>query len=1171
MKRFLLFTILFITNLTIAQLSNKHWLPPLHANEESDPNLILDHHLYLSTPEPIPFQVIVKNGAGIPIAGSPFTISQGNPVNIQIGSGQPSVMFLDNFETGIIQSDKGLILEAPYDFFASFRVRSANHAEFLSSKGLTGAGTIFRLGSLPQTSFGGIRNFVSSFMATEDNTTVNLSDYDANISFIVGNTPQSLPNQSFVLNKGQSVVVSGNCDSTNPTANLAGFVGALLNSDKPIVVNTGNLAGGLSSEGQGQDFILDQIVPLEQVGKEYVIVKGSENDSSEFPLVIAHEDNTEIYVNGNPTPITTLNAGEYFLIPPSNYNGVSGNRNMYIKSSERIFLYQIISGSNSSNATSGFYFIPPLSCFWQKNVDLIPSFNSIGSTNYSGSIIIATETGSTVTINNVTTTATPLAVQGNPSWESYKITGQSGDVKIESTGALAVGVYGFSGVAGYGGYFSGFGNIPNDSQTVVCTGNIVNLFERIPGNPDTGGIWTLPDGTTFTGTLMFDPDTSLIGVYTYTFIKTCDGISKNFPVLLDVSTQLGPNAGVDSNQYFCITDATVDLFSLLGSGITTGGNWTFNGATRPDGNLNPATDVTGNYTYTIPASGVCDAVSATISVTINQTPSIVTVPDYEECDNILIDNDDTNGETVFTLTNKNSDVLNGQTGINVTYHDLESQAIAGTNAITSIHTANRVIYVRLTNTVTNCYATTSFNLVVNPKPISLNEISLKQCDDDTDARTYFNLTDANDIISTDTDLSFTYHNTQSGANNSNDLITNELNYFSLNGNIVWARSETPKGCYRVTKVNLIVSTTQIPASFNPAPLEECDDYVDATNLDNDGFDNFDLEIAFTQLIKDVFPISQQPFLDITYYESYDDALLIRFPITNTTDYRNNTANAQTIWARVDSRLNTDTGCKGIQELQLIVNPLPEVDLGVNFTLCVDPVTGIGSEIIDATPSIPGSYQYFWTPTNPDVDGLGNESAQFNVTQGGTYSVVVTNTDTGCQNYNDSITADFSSEPATFEATVVTPAFSSGLTTIECLATGGFGTYEYSLNLIDWQTSPVFPDLPNGTYTAYVRDIQGCDILAVSNLFAITYSNFFTPNGDGYHDTWNIVGLDDSYAANIFIYDRFGKLLKQISPNEIGWNGTFNGQLLPSTDYWFRIEYTENNVRKEFKSHFSLIR
>ncbi|MFL9843255.1 T9SS type B sorting domain-containing protein, partial [Flavobacterium rhizosphaerae] len=81
--------------------------------------------------------------------------------------------------------------------------------------------------------------------------------------------------------------------------------------------------------------------------------------------------------------------------------------------------------------------------------------------------------------------------------------------------------------------------------------------------------------------------------------------------------------------------------------------------------------------------------------------------------------------------------------------------------------------------------------------------------------------------------------------------------------------------------------------------------------------------------------------------------------------------------------------------------------------------------------------------------------------------------------------------------------------------------------------------------------------------------YFTPNGDGYHDYWNITGLDAS--ARIYIFDRYGKLLKQISPDGIGWDGTFNGQPVPSDDYWFLVEYTEGNQSKEFRSHFAIKR
>ena len=1163
MKRIQLLAILLISNLAISQLSNKHWLPPLHARDGS--SFVGQHLIYLSTPEPTPFQVTVTNGAGVPINGSPFTISQGNPVSVTVGNGQPSVMFLNQSDVNIVKSDKGLIFQASKEFYVSFKVKADFHAEMLVSKGKTGIGNAFRLGSLPQNFNGGIRNFVSSFMATEDGTNVTLSNYDPNVVFTSGAGDVTDNFQNFSLNKGQSVVISG---YTDISANLQGFVGALLTSDKPIAVSTGNATGGMLTQNDGQDFNLDQIVPVEKVGTEYIVVRGNGSDNSEFPLVIATEDNTQVYVNGNPTPIATLNAGNSLLVPNNNFQGTT-SKNMYITSSKPIYLYQILAGS-VSDATTGLNFIPPLSCFFQKSVDLIPFVDTIGGTNYSSDIFALTTTGSTVSINGVNTTALPQAVLGNLNWVTYRIPNVSGNVVVSSTGPLAVGVFGFSGSAGFSGYYSGFGSTPEDTDVIICTNSIVDLFDKINGNPELGGDWYFEGVPRVPNNGIFDANTDPIGLYTYSFTITCDGQSLRTDINVNVTTQVGPNPGVSSVLNICNTDNSIDLATLLGSNVTPGGSWTYNGTPRTNSNLNPNTDLSGNYSYVIPSNDICDEVSATITVTINNTPIAPTISDFELCDNTLVDSSDTNGETTFNLNNKTTEILNGQAGVAVTYHVLQSDAIANLNAITSIHTANTLIYTRLTNTSSGCFTVASFNLIVNPLPVTLNEVSLKQCDDDTDANTNFNLTDANNIISNDTNLTFTYHTSQLGANNNTNLVANDLNYYASNGSVVWARSETSHGCFRVTKVNLIVSTTQIPASFNPAPLEECDDYVDTSNLDNDGFDNFDIETGFTQLIKNVFPAGQQPFLIITYYESYNDALLILNPILNTSDYRNITANTQSIWARVDSRLNNDTGCKGIQELHLVVNPLPEFDLGDNFTLCVDPITGVGLETIDATPNSSGNFSYTWTPTNTNVDAFGNESALYNITKGGVYSVIVTNTTTGCQNF-DSITATFSSEPATFTASVVTPAFSSGLTTIECLATGGFGIYEYSLNLIDWQSSPIFTDLENGTYTVYVRDLQGCDILSVSNLFAVTYPNYFTPNGDGYHDTWNIFGLDDSYAAKIFIYDRFGKFLKQISPGGIGWNGTFNGQLLPSTDYWFRIEYTENNIRKEFKSHFSLIR
>jgi gliding motility-associated-like protein len=96
-------------------------------------------------------------------------------------------------------------------------------------------------------------------------------------------------------------------------------------------------------------------------------------------------------------------------------------------------------------------------------------------------------------------------------------------------------------------------------------------------------------------------------------------------------------------------------------------------------------------------------------------------------------------------------------------------------------------------------------------------------------------------------------------------------------------------------------------------------------------------------------------------------------------------------------------------------------------------------------------------------------------------------------------------------------------------------------------------------------------LVISGVSIIDYPHYFTPNGDGIHDTWNIVGLSSQINAKIYIFDRQGKLIKQISPASPGWDGTYNGYLMPGTDYWFKVEYLEGNIVKEFKAHFSLKR
>ena len=141
-------------------------------------------------------------------------------------------------------------------------------------------------------------------------------------------------------------------------------------------------------------------------------------------------------------------------------------------------------------------------------------------------------------------------------------------------------------------------------------------------------------------------------------------------------------------------------------------------------------------------------------------------------------------------------------------------------------------------------------------------------------------------------------------------------------------------------------------------------------------------------------------------------------------------------------------------------------------------------------------------------------------------------------------------------------------TIEAVGVGG--DYEYQLDFGPFQDSPTFENVSSGTHTITVRDKNGCGN-STTQALVVNYPKFFTPNGDGFNDTWNIKDLKNQANSVIYIYDRYGKIMKQIQPNGNGWDGTLSGQPVPSDDYWFTITYKEDNVEKEFKSHFAMKR
>lgn len=139
---------------------------------------------------------------------------------------------------------------------------------------------------------------------------------------------------------------------------------------------------------------------------------------------------------------------------------------------------------------------------------------------------------------------------------------------------------------------------------------------------------------------------------------------------------------------------------------------------------------------------------------------------------------------------------------------------------------------------------------------------------------------------------------------------------------------------------------------------------------------------------------------------------------------------------------------------------------------------------------------------------------------------------------------------------------------------GDGNYEYAINGGEFQDDPLFYDVPPGVNTVVINDKNGCGITDPIEFLVVGYPKFFTPNSDGVHDNWNVYGVEELVNPVVYIFDRYGKLLKQIDVN-IGWDGTFNGRDMPSSDYWFRLDYERDDegvlVATSVRRHFSLVR
>ncbi|WP_051929416.1 T9SS type B sorting domain-containing protein [Flavobacterium sp. 83] len=300
----------------------------------------------------------------------------------------------------------------------------------------------------------------------------------------------------------------------------------------------------------------------------------------------------------------------------------------------------------------------------------------------------------------------------------------------------------------------------------------------------------------------------------------------------------------------------------------------------------------------------------------------------------------------------------------------------------------------------------------------------------------------------------------------------------------------------------------------------------------------------------------------------EGTLLLPLPIISNNNITGSWSPALNNVTTTEYTFTPDSGqCANSFKLTITVNPKP-IPLLNNGIICIDKNTNtiIQSYILDSKLNA-ANYNFDWFLNGNKIsNAIGNT---LEATEKGIYAVIATNKITNCSStlVQATVTEIFSNS-TTIEIKQ-TNAFSNAAT-VTISIVQGIGKYEYQLDQGQFQSSNIFSDVPAGTHIINVIDTNGCTDLS-QEITIVGYQKFFTPNGDGHNDTWNIIGFNRQSNAIIYIFDRYGKLLKQINSNDFGWDGTYNGYQMPATDYWFKVIYVEDGINKEFKSHFSLKR
>lgn len=1100
MKKFLLAICTFLYLFANAQLDTEHWFAPMSASSlQGTPQC----YLYLSTNETIPFPVQVYNNN---VVFSTVQVSKGNPVQVTVPS---NFMIASTLSNLFSSKPMGLQVKGNKKFFANFRFGVPNQAEIITSKGLAGVGKNFFIGLAPNTTAKPYVNSTIGVIATEDNTTVTLSGYNPNVVFSDG---ISTPSRTFTINKGKSYIIEAQSDLA--PSNLNGLVGAKLVANKPISVTNGNFNSIYTTQNNSNvDILMDQAVPVERLGKDFVMVKGNgpANSGMEAALVVATVNNTKLTVNGVLLNNVTLNAGQYYIVQGTNYiNHGNGNYNMSISTTNDVYIYQLLAGTSGSTvyATGGMNFIPPLSCFLPKEINEIGFINKIGNTSYDTKLNIITQTGATVTLNgnSIATANGPYSVTGNPNWVTYSVPNVSGNITVNSTLPVTAGIAAGNGAVGYGGYFAGFSSVPAITKTGDCYAGILLEVDStydayqwyfngvlIPGatsysiNPELYGAGDYTCQITKNNC-----ETRLTAIYNYTL---CPPISTTTYNIGSCNTKVITPAFTNSTQI--IIPSLTSIISSPTSGTATVNPTTGQITYTP--NAGTTTNTTDTFIYYIQGNGNPFSFEY-FKIVINTNVLNVNNASLTSCTN-------SNGNGTFNLTTAN---VSSDTGTTVTYFtnsNLTGQIAAPTNYTGPAG----IIYANVTSQF-GCSKVAQITLTTNPSPnINTNNYNATLCDNNLEGIINVNFASITpQIVTNSANFTVRYYLSQADATAGNNT-TLPTNWTYTANTTVYVRVDTTPATCPPTfgQINFKIGN-KITLLSNNINAEVCDNDLN------------DSETVNLNDYKNLF--TNNPAVTLTFHTSLANAQTG----TNSISLTQIINSVGTFYVRFTS----STDCPNTGTLKITLKTPKKSTALHDQVICSNEKAMLNAG--------PGFTSYLWST------GATTET----VTVGtGSYYV-----DLG---FNGCVYRQFVNV-TTAQAPTITSIAVSG-TTATIIVSGGTAPYRYSLNDIDYQTSNIFTGLSRGLHTVYVLGADGCQPVS-KEFLVLNLINAITPNGDGKNDVLNYSDLRIKQDVTIEVVDRYGAIVYKSSGQNYIWDGRSNGRTLPTGTYWYILKWIEPDTK-----------